>query len=98
MARLRREMNTTAGNDESGKVLYMMLCVTTSFVVLLLPVSIYSLFVEDNFTITYAFLTALNTANCAINFYVYFLSGKLFRTEVKRLFKCFNSGTVMTPS
>ena len=85
MARIRRQMSKASGNDDSDRVTWMMLCVTTSFVLLLSPMSIYSLAFGDFFSATFITLTSLNTLNCAVNFYIYFLSGSLFRTEVKKL-------------
>ena len=88
MAIERRQISSNSVADQSAKVPWMMLCVTTSYIVLLLPVSIYSLLVENLFNITYAALSVLNTVNCAINFYFYFLSGNLFRAEVKKALRC----------
>ena len=94
MARIRRRMSTTSRNDDSDKVTWMMLCVTTSFVVLLFPMSIYSLAFGDYFSTTFIKLTTLNTLNCAANFYIYFISGSLFRTEVKKLCRGCVPGTL----
>ncbi len=85
-----RAQLTQGGANEMAKTNIMIITITSAFVLLMTPVTIYRLATGDtfdDFTDPYFLsLYALAPLNPAINCYLYFLSAKLFRDELKKLF------------
>ncbi len=88
---IRTQLGQNSGNDMT-KTNLMILMVTSAFVCLMTPGAIYTMFIyegvgtdsfKDPIKITFYYLSALNPA---INCCIYFLTGKLFREQLKNMF------------
>ena len=82
---IRRNLGVNTNVDEVTKVTCMLLSVTVTFVILLVPFSVFLAISEESNTGLHVILTNLPYLNISINFYLYFLSGNMFRVEVKAL-------------
>ena len=85
----RQRLGATSAPDEATKVTIMTLSVTITYIILLLPMSIYIILSKggrSNYHILVA-LANLPYLNMSLNFYLYFLSGKMFREETIKMLK-----------
>ena len=85
----RLQLGAGSSRDETTKVTLMTLSVTISYIILLLPMSIY-IFISNADQSNYHIIIALANLpylNMSINFYLYFLSGKRFREETIKLLR-----------
>ena len=78
-------------NNETSKTIWMVVSASLAFVILVSPLAIYgSIIVLTNKTTILTdpivqILEVINRINPAINGYLYFMCGSLFRAEVKKL-------------
>ena len=95
----RQRLGATSAKDEATKVTIMTLSVTVTYIILLLPMSIY-IILSDSGRSNYHMLVVLANLpylNMSLNFYLYFLSGKMFREEtIKMLKKLFSRSLVVS--
>ena len=95
----RQRLGATSATDEATKATIMTMSVTVTYIILLLPMSIYIILTDggrSNHHILIA-LANLPYLNMSLNFYLYFLSGKMFRLEtIKMLKKLFRRSLVVS--
>ena len=85
----RQRLGATFATNEATKVTIMTLSVTVVYIILLLPMSIY-IILSDGGRSNYHILVLLANLpylNMSLNFYLYFLSGKMFREETIKMLK-----------
>ncbi len=85
--RIRAQLGQGEGN-ELAKTNVMIITVTTAFVLLMAPSAIYRIVEkhdEEVFDPVLGALYILTTLNPAINCYLYFITGKIFRKQLKKL-------------
>ena len=93
---------STSNGDEVTKITVMLLSITVTYIVLVVPMTVVVLMVDGSGrkVSDYARLIAFSNIpylNMSLNFYLYLLSGQMFRNEVKqflrRYCKCYSSET-----
>ena len=93
--RMRRDLGVTGNLDEMRKVTVMLLSVTVTYCVLTIPITVYIICADFELNHTekdYLWLIVLSNLpflNMSLNFYLYCLSGKMFRDEVRQLIRRF---------
>ena len=89
----RRSLHASCSNTETTKITVMLLSVTVAYIVLLVPTTIsIILFRLGEFSYnTLILLSNLPYLNMSLNFYLYFLSGNMFRNEFKQLMRRYYS-------
>ena len=71
--------------DETARMNAMIFTVTTSYVILTTPITLYLLISLNHFSgLTFLILYLIQTLNPAVNAYLYFLASKLFRNELRK--------------
>ena len=99
--KLRHNLGASTSNvDEATKITVMLLSITVTYIVLIVPMTVVVLMVDGGGRklSDYALLIAFSNLpylNMSLNFYLYLLSGQMFRNEVKhfltRYCKCYSN-------
>ena len=91
---------STSNVDEVTKITVMLLSITVTYIILIVPMTVVVLMVDGGGRklSDYALLIAFSNLpylNMSLNFYLYLLSGQMFRNEVKhfltRYCKCYSN-------
>ncbi len=89
----RRQQLATTNENELIRMTIMICSITFAFVAFVTPISIYNILGYGNdsdgeFGAWVSVLYGLDTLNTSLNFYAYFMSGRLFREKVLQLCGC----------
>ena len=83
------ELGSSSKADDTTKATIMLLSITIAYVVLMVPmmitIVIYTYSQAGSYYHVIIILSNLPYLNMSINFYLYFLSGKMFRYKVKEM-------------
>ena len=89
--KLMNELGSSSKADDTTKATIMLLSITIAYVVLMVPmmitIVIYTYSQAGSYYHVIIILSNLPYLNMSINFYLYFLSGKMFRYKVKEMFQ-----------
>ena len=92
-SKFRRQFGSNGSGNDSVKVTIMLLSVSVAYILLVLPMAILTFIHEasnsDTHYGTVILLSNLTYLNMSVNFYLYFLSGKIFRQKLKQLLKSY---------
>ena len=86
--RLMQRFGTSTKADDTVKTTVMLLSMTITYVLLMVPMTITIIIYTNNQRSYYGvmiILSILPYLNMSINFYLYFLSGRMFRGKVKEM-------------
>ena len=99
--KFRQQFGTGSKSDETSKITIMLLSVTVTYVILMAPMTIimiiYNNSKPDNYYGMIIIMSNFPYLNMSANFYLYFLSGKMFRDKVAELFTSYVRLCCSTP-
>ena len=88
--KFRQKFDTTSKSDETSKVTIMLMSVTVTYVILMLPMTVAMIIYNNSNPSTYYGMIIIMSnfpyLNMSANFYLYFFSGRMFRDKVAELF------------
>ena len=88
---LMNQLGSSTKADDTTKATIMLLSITIAYVVLMVPMMITIVIYKNSRPGSYyhviIILSNLPYLSMSINFYLYFLSGKMFRNKVKEMFQ-----------